>query len=393
MEYTLTNKKHFLPYARQEIDEDDINFVAQTLRSDYLTTGPANIEFENKLSDLVGTKFATCCSSGTAALHLSVNALDLKPGDRVIVPTITFLATANAPRYVGADIIFCDVDPETGLMGVDHLEAAIRNSKQPIAAVFPVHHGGQSPDIKGIATIARSNNMSIVEDASHAIGSLYSGEKASNFVGSCTDSDITTFSFHPTKNIAMGEGGAATTTDKELDHRLKLFRNHGMYREESPEQPWFYQMHHLGFNYRASEIHCALGISQLNKLAQFSRKRRFLVELYDILLKPFGSVVRPVKRMPGQPVWHLYLVLIDFCEIAKSRGEVMKKLDAVGIGSQVHYIPVHQQPYYEKLYGKQDMPGAEKYYNRCLSLPLHTNMEENDVRYVVEALCLILNLQ
>jgi len=362
------------------------------LRSEVLTTGPVNLAFEAKLTELVDAKYAISCSSGTAALHLAVQAIGLKAGDKVVVPTITFLATANAPRYTGADVLFADVEPDTGLMGAGQLEEVIYKIEDKVAAVIPVHLGGQSPNLAEISRLARRHKIAIIEDASHAIGSVYAGSEKNNLVGSCGDSQITTFSFHPAKNIAMGEGGAVTTNDERLAHRLRLLRNHGMVREEHYPDPWFYQMRELGFNYRASDIHCALGLSQLNKLPNFSEKRRRLVESYDLKLGTLAPVVRSVRRMPGNPVWHLYIVLIDFSQIEIDRATVMNRLLAAGIGSQVHYIPVHQQPYYKELYGEMNMPGAEQYYRRCLSLPLYTRMEEKDVQYVVETLGNIIGL-
>ncbi|MDA1091640.1 MAG: UDP-4-amino-4,6-dideoxy-N-acetyl-beta-L-altrosamine transaminase [Proteobacteria bacterium] len=400
----MTSNASLLPYARQLIDDDDIAAVADVLRSDFLTTGPATRAFEEKLCDVTGAPFAVACSSGTAALHLAALALDLQVGDKVIVPSITFLATANAARYVGAEVVFADVNAESGLMGPEQLSQAIEQSGDNIKAVFPVHLGGQSPDMAAIREIAENNSLAVVEDASHALGGAYahSGEAT---VGACAHSDMATFSFHPVKTVAMGEGGAITAWDAALAERLRLLMSHGMTRDadafvhkdmafdkgENDANPWYYEMHDIGFNYRASDIHCALGLSQLGKLEKFVNRRRALADHYDALLAPLAPLARPVTRMPGgKPAWHLYQVLINFEEAGQSRADVMKGLRDQGIGTQVHYIPVHHQPYYRRRYGEQTLPGAEDFYGCCLSLPLFPAMEETDVERVVTELTSVL---
>lgn len=370
------------------------------LQSDFLTTGPVIQEFEEKLTEKTGAKYAVACSSGTAALHLAAMGLDLGPGDAVVVPSITFLATANAARYVGADIIFSDVDPKTGLMGPDDFKKALNNSTANIKAVFPVHLAGQCADIAAISEISRKNGIAVMEDACHALGTTYTTEGGRSLAGSCSHGELAIFSFHPVKTISMGEGGALTTNDKQLADRLKDFRNHGMIRE--PDQfinfdlafdenqnanPWYYEMHETGFNYRASDIHCALGISQLGKFDRFAERRKKLARLYDEALEPFSPILHPIQRVPNcDPVWHLYVVLIDFDKIGMSRAKLMNMLRENGIGTQVHYIPVNRQPYYQSLYGDQLLPGAEKYYQQCLSLPLFPGMQDNDVMKVIDVL-------
>ncbi len=390
----------FLPYGRHGIDEDDIAAVAQVLRGDFLTTGPAVDGFEEKLAGITGVKFAVSCSSGTAALHLATLAMGLGPGDLAVVPSITFLATANAVRYVGADVVFCDVDPDTGLMRPQDLEHAIAEHGGAIKAVLPVHLAGQSPDMKGIAAIARRHGITIIEDACHALGATYGATGGDGPVGGCRDSDMAMFSFHPVKTIAMGEGGAVTTNDPVLAARLGDLRSHGMTRdaarftnsdmafdETGEPNPWYYEMPEIGFNYRASDIHCALGLSQLGKLDRFVARRRRLAARYDELLTPLAPRIKPLGRMPGcRPAWHLYVALIDFAAAGIDRGALMRRLKDQGIGTQVHYIPVHTQPYYRDLYGKIDLPGAEKYYARCLSLPLFPGMADDDPDRVVAAL-------
>ena len=400
----MTYNKKFIPYARQEIDEADILAVLDVLRGDYLTTGPAVDEFENKLCEVTDASFSVSCSSGTAALHLATGALNLGPGDQVVVPSITFLSTANAVRYVGAEVRFSDVNPSNGLMEAQHLEEVILEGCENIKAIIPVHLTGQVPDMDALSEIAGRHGIRIIEDAAHSLGASYYLSGKERAVGNCAISDMTAFSFHPVKNITTGEGGAVTTNNPDLAKRLRTLRNIGMIRDpdqfilhkdafdnKNQPNPWFYEMHELGFNYRSSDIHCALGISQLSKLNQNNEKRRQLAEHYDNQLLSLSPRVRPIHRIRGcRSAWHLYSVLIDFQDIGISRSETMAQLRKLGIGTQVHYIPVHTQPYYHRLYGDQNLPGAMAYYARCLSLPLHVAMTNGDVERVVDELKSIL---
>lgn len=392
----------FLPYGRHLVDEDDIAAVTAVLRSDRLTTGPAVQAFEETLAGRVGAAHAVSCSSGTAALHLAALALGLGPGDRVVVPTLTFLATANAVRYAGAEVVFADVDPETGLMGDSQLRDALaRATNGAVKAVFPVHLAGQCAAMERIAAVAADRGLRVVEDACHAIGSTYEivgGESIP--VGNCRHGDMTVFSFHPVKTVTMGEGGAVTTNDVEMSRRLMRLRNHGMERDATAfvqadlafdgagkANPWYYELQQLGFNYRATDISCALGMSQLRKLDRFVEGRRALVAHYDARLASLAPIVRPIGRVAGcRAAWHLYPVLIDFKAAAVERAAVMRRLREAGIGTQVHYLPVHMQPYYRRRYGEQRLIGAETYYGRSLSLPLFAGMEERDAERVVGAL-------
>jgi len=390
-----------LPYGRHFIDEDDIEAVTRVLRGDYLTTGPAVPAFEAALANYVGAKEALACSSGTAALHLAALALGLGPGDTVIVPAITFLATANAARFVGAEIVFADVDPDTGLMTPEHLKAALADLPPTgKRALFNVHFSGQCEDVETLAKIAREARLAIVDDACHAIGTEYrTASGAWHKIGSNAHADLTCFSFHPVKTIAMGEGGAVSVNDAELAARIKRYRNHGAERDPAKlnepfsrdlsgmPAPWAYEMTEPGYNYRASDIHCALGLSQLKKLPQFVRERRALAALYDKLLAPLWPAVRPLgQRGAVIPAWHLYVTHIDFAQTGLTRGELMATLRGKGIGTQVHYIPVARQPYYKSRYGEPDLPGADTYYQSCLSLPLFVGMTEDDVARVADAL-------
>ena len=389
----MNSESKFLPYGRHTIDESDIESVVSVLRSPALTGGPVVADFEGALANVTGAKAAVSCSSGTAALHLSMAALDLNPGDHVIVPTLTFLASANAVRYVNADVVFADVDASTGLLTPDSLrEALSRAPKGSVKAAVAVHLNGQCCDMAEIAEIARSNDIAVIEDACHALGGHYVDASTSSAVGSCEYSDLSCFSFHPVKTVAMGEGGAVTTNRAPFAEKMKTLRSHGMERTpdvpkapnlaRSPEgepNPWYYEMVNMGWNYRASDIHCALGISQLKKLKENVERRAALVARYDELLSDLSPGVQLLARVGGQVAWHLYVVHIDFKEIGLSRALVMNTLFEAGIGTQVHYLPVHLQPYYRKLYGALHLPGAERYYESCLSLPLFPAMNESDV--------------
>ena len=396
-----------LPYGRQSIDAEDISAVADVLRSDWLTTGPTVRNLEQSIESRFGAQHAVAVSSGTAALHLAAMALGLGPGDKVVVPTITFLSTANAIRFAGADVVFCDVDPDSGLMRPSDLHKAIdEHPAGSIKAVFPVHLAGQVCDMPGIAAIGRQLELHIVEDACHAIGGDYHDGPEVLPVGSCRHSDMAAFSLHPVKTITMGEGGLVCTNRADLNRALLHLRNHGMVRdpegfenkelafdETGSPNPWYYEMSALGYNYRASDLHCALGSSQLGKLDGFVHERRQLAERYNQLLTDLTPLVRPITRQSGRPpAWHLYVVLIDFEAAALSRAAIMKRMLNYGIATQVHYVPVHRQPYYSNLYGARQLPGAERYYGRCLSLPLHPSMTDHDVDRVVEALTLSLDL-
>ena len=398
-----------LPYGRQAIDEDDIAAVASVLRSDWLTTGPATKAFEAALAERCGAPHAVSCANGTAALHLACLALGLGADHSVIVPSMTFAATANAPRLVGAEVVFADVDPETGLMrDADFKDAIARTGARGrrASAVFPVDLAGQCEDLAAIAALAHAEGMVVVEDACHAIGGEYRRHDGAWVpVGASRDSDMTVFSFHPVKTIAAGEGGAVLTQRAELAERLSLFRGHGIHRnatafvdveagfDQATVNPWYYEMVALGLNYRLSDVNCALGLSQLKKLDRFVATRRSLAAHYDARLAPLAPVVRPIARSPwSRPAWHLYSVLIDFDQAGMSRGHVARELEACGIRCQVHYIPVHRQPYYRARYGEQSLLGAESYYRRTLSLPLFVGMTNGDVDRVADALGKILGV-
>ncbi|MBC8159560.1 MAG: UDP-4-amino-4,6-dideoxy-N-acetyl-beta-L-altrosamine transaminase [Alphaproteobacteria bacterium] len=395
----MSGSAPFLPYGRQWIDDDDIAAVAQALRGDFLTTGPMVDKFEQAFAERVGARFAVVCTSGTAAQHLTTLALELKPGDTAIVPAVTFLSTANCARYVGTEVVFADVDPDTGLMEAEHLREALSRATNA-GAVFPVHLTGQCANMQAIHDLARQHGLTIVEDACHAIGTTYETQDNKTIaVGACAHSDMAVFSLHPVKTITMGEGGVITTNDAALAARLKRLRSHGMTREAGrfvnsdlaldgtgETNPWYYEMAEVGFNYRAPDINCALGLSQLSKLDRFVAARRALVAHYDRRLAPLAPRIKPLSKTACAPGWHLYVALIDFKAAGMERAELMAKLHERGIGSQVHYIPVHVQPYYRDRYGDTELPGAMTYYDRCLSLPLFPEMSTDDADRVVDAL-------
>jgi UDP-4-amino-4,6-dideoxy-N-acetyl-beta-L-altrosamine transaminase len=396
-------REPFLPYGRQVIEEDDIAAVCEVLRGDFLTTGPMVGRFENALATAVRAKHAVVCANGTAALHMAARALNLGPGTKVIVPSVTFLATASAPHLNGAEIVFADVDPDSGLMRPRDLAEALQRAGKA-DALFNVHLNGQCGAVDEIADLARANGLRIVDDACHALGTSYTaGDGEPRLVGQNAFSDLTVFSFHPVKTVTMGEGGAVTAQDDTLAEALKRARNHGMTREaqdfENPDaferenqpNPWYYELVEPGFNWRATDLQCALGLSQLAKLPRFSTRRRALATAYDTLLAPLAPRMVPVARpWNTTPTLHLYAVLIDFEACGLSRAELMRRLSDDGIGSQVHYYPVHRQRYYAARYGKTALPGADRYYARVLSLPLFASMSTGDVERVARALRKIL---
>jgi UDP-4-amino-4,6-dideoxy-N-acetyl-beta-L-altrosamine transaminase len=392
----------FLPYGRQSIDADDIAAVTAALRGDYLTTGPKVAEFEQAFAAYTGARFAVASNSGTAALHLACLALGLRPGDHVVVPSVTFLATANAARFCGADVIFADVDPLSGRMTAETLTEALAHYPDiKPKAVLPVHINGHCVDLPAIGAIAERRGMAMIEDACHALGGLHrAGNGSRAKVGANAIGNLSCFSLHPVKTVTTGEGGVTTTNDRALYQAMLLYRNHGMTRDPAAftakEQafdaagtalPWYYEMQELGPNYRLTDIACALGLSQLGKLDRFIARRRALAARYDQALRN----LRPrLQLVPGQagddPALHLYVALIDFQAIGCSRVEAMAFLKARGIGTQVHYLPVHRQPYYRRLYGELHLPGADAYYDKALSIPLYPDMTDQDADRVIAAL-------
>lgn len=383
----------FLGYGRQNIDENDIEAVTDALRSDHLTQGPFTRKFEQALRETLDVPFVTACSSGTTALHMAALAMGLGPGDAVIVPAMTFAATANAVLYTGATVVFADCDPDNGLMNIPQVEDAIVRvpANKTLRAVFCVHMNGQCSDMPALYAFCQAKGLHLLEDACHAIGTTYGEDHK---IGSCRHSDVAVFSFHPVKTIAMGEGGAVMTRNPDFGRQIALLVTHGITRDPAAyidqsmaAAPWYHEMQILGYNYRASDIHCALGLSQWKKLNFFSSERRRLMDIYTKALTPLAPALRMIARTNCSPVFHLNAVLIDFERAGLNKTRLMMDLKERQIGTQVHYIPVYQHPYYRALYPDHPiLPGAERYYRDVLSLPLFVGMTEQDVDYVAATL-------
>ncbi|MFN6961779.1 MAG: UDP-4-amino-4,6-dideoxy-N-acetyl-beta-L-altrosamine transaminase, partial [Rhodocyclaceae bacterium] len=378
-----------IPYGRQDIGEEDVAAVAAVLRSDCLTQGPAVPRFEQAVAGLCSVRHAVAVNSGTSALHLACLALGLGPGDRLWTSPITFVASANCARYCGAEVDFVDIDPATCNMSVtalaEKLERAATSGRVP-KIVVPVHFAGQPCDMAAIHSLARRYGFKIIEDASHALGARYRGEP----VGNCRYSDITVFSFHPVKIITTGEGGMALTNDAALAETMALLRSHGITRdpaqmEREPDGPWYYQQIMLGFNYRMTDIQAALGMSQLQRLAAFVARRRELAERYHRRLAGLPLTL-PAEAEGARSAWHLYVIRLQREQIRKTHREVFEFLRAAGIGVNLHYIPVHMQPYYRRLGFKiGDFPEAERYYAEAISLPMYAALTEPQQDQVIAA--------
>lgn len=355
-----------IPYGRQTVEEDDIQTVVDVLKSDYLTTGPKIEEFEKAVSDYTGAKYAVAISNGTAALHAACFAAGIGEGDEVITTPLTFAASANCVLYCGGTPVFADVDAKTYNIDPEDIRRKITEHTK---AIIPVHLAGQPCDMDAIHAIAKEHHLVVIEDGAHALGSEYKGKK----IG--TLSDMTTFSFHPVKPITTGEGGMIVTNDENFYKRLCLFRSHGITRDESlmtrNEGPWFYQQLELGYNYRMTDIQCALGCSQMKKLDRFLSLRRELVKRYDEAFRSCENIVIPYQLPETNSGWHLYIIQVPNCD----RKKVFEELKAEGIGVNVHYIPVYYHPYYQE-HGYHDVhcSNAEEVYSHIISLPLYPGL-------------------
>ena len=369
-----------IPYGRQIVDEADVAAVVEVLRSDFLTQGPAVPRFEAALREATGAAHALAVNSATSALHVACMALDLGPGDALWTVPNTFVASANVGLYCGASVDFVDIDPATYLMDADALEAKLATTAPP-KVLIPVHFAGQTCDMARIHAIARAHGIRVVEDASHSIGATYRGGP----VGDCRFSDVAVFSFHPVKIVTTAEGGACTTQDDDLAARIGLHRSHGVTRdpalmEGESEGGWYYEQVALGYNYRMTELQAALGASQMTKLASFVDARHRIRARYDDLLADL-PLVRPHQDPDGRSALHLYPVQVE------DRARVFARLREAGIGANVHYIPVHLQPFYRRMgFARGDFPVAEGYYDRAISLPLHPGLTEAEQDRVVAAL-------
>lgn len=374
-----------IPYGRQSIDEDDIEAVVAALRSPFLTQGPLVEQFESALAARAQARHCVVFSSATSALQCAVRALGLPAGSSGVTSTNTFVASANCMALGGVIPRFADIDPRTYNVVPETLEAACDGSTR---LLVPVHFAGQPCDMHGIGELASRRSLAVIEDASHAIGSVHPDGDP---VGSCSRSDMTVFSFHPVKTLTSGEGGAVTTNDSALHAALLRLRSHGITRDpsllESNPGPWWYEQHDLSGNHRLTDIQCALGLSQLGKLDRFKRARRAIVLRYREELGGCLHVVLPHEAPGVDSCFHLFATRIDFAALGTTRKDAMAKLLARGVGTQVHYIPVHLQPWYRGTYGFGEgmFPNAEAYYDQALSLPLHPSMTDSDIDMVVRA--------
>jgi len=377
-----------IPYGRQFIDEEDIQEVIKTLKSDFITQGPKIKEFESALCEYTGAKYAVVVSSGTAGLHLACLAIGIQKEDEVITSPITFVASANCVLYCGGKPVFADIQEDT--VNIDPEEIKNKITKKT-KAIIPVHFAGHPCDLEEIYAIAKKHNLMIIEDACHALGAEYKNSK----IGSCKYSDLAVFSFHPVKSITTGEGGAVLTNNKKLYEKLFMLRNHGITKDPTKftinYQPstindygsWYYEMQELGFNYRITDFQCALGLSQLKKLNKFIQRRREIVEIYNKELSKIEEIILPKERPYVKSSWHIYYIRLKNFQ---RRKEVFERLRKKGIGVQVHYIPVHFQPYYRDNfnYKEGDFPKAENYYKSAITIPLFLNLGKNEIEYIIE---------
>lgn len=356
-------------YGKQNITEEDIQAVVETLRSPYLTCGPKVKEFEKAICDYTGAKYCVAVNSATSGLHIAMMAAGVGVGDEIITSPMTFLASANCARFCGASVKFADVEKETANIDFKEIEKHITNRTK---AVVPVHFAGQACNMEGINNVLpKDRKIYIIEDAAHAIGSDYRNSK----VGSCKYSDMTVFSFHPVKTITTCEGGAVTTNDEELYKKLCAFRAHGMHKDGDMVNDWRYEMRELGYNYRMTDVQAALGISQMIRLDTFKKRRREIVDFYNKNL----NLPHLIEKDFSNACFHLYPILVE------NRREFYFKAREVGLNLQVHYIPVHTQPYYRELgYKWGDYPFAEDYYNHCISLPLYPDLTDDDLIEIVK---------
>jgi UDP-4-amino-4,6-dideoxy-N-acetyl-beta-L-altrosamine transaminase len=371
-------RPRMLPYGHQWIDEEDVAAVKEVLLSDYLTTGPGVAAFETAFAEKVGARHAVAVSSGTAALHAALHAAGIEPGDEVITTPLTFAADANAVLYLGGRPVFADIDPETLL--IDPSDVARRMTPRT-KAIIAVDYAGQPADIEALRSLAERRGLVLVEDACHSLGAHHSGRPVGSLAA------LTAFSFHPVKHVTTGEGGMVTTDDDVLARRLRTFRNHGITTLPSERVTWEYEMVTLGFNYRLSDIHAVLGLSQLRRLDTFITRRREIAAVYDRALQGVRAIRRPQPAPGRDHVWHLYVIQLELDRLSADRAAVLAALRAENIGVNVHYIPVYFHPYYRELgYERGSCPVAETAYERVLSLPIFPRMSPADVEDVLSAL-------
>ncbi len=374
-------------YGHQHITEKDIQAVEKVLRSNYLTQGPVIESFEKKVANYCGAKYAVAVTNATSALHIACKAAGLGEGDVLWTSPITFTASANCGRYCGADVDFVDIDDKTYNMSVAELRHKLETAVQKPKVVIPVHLAGQSCDMEAIKALADECDFKIIEDASHATGADYKNTK----VGSCCYSDMTVFSFHPVKIVTTGEGGMVLTNNKDLYEKLKLYRSHGITRDadlmtQGADGPWYYQQIELGFNYRMTDLQAALGCSQMDSLDEFVARRRYLVKRYNEKLKEL-PLRTPYQDEATNPSWHIYIIRVDFTKVTLSKKEIFARMRDRGIALNLHYIPVHTQPYYQNLgFKKGDFPVSERYYEEAITLPLYYDLTDEQQDQIIQAL-------
>ncbi len=366
----------FIPYGRQNISDEDINAIVNVLKGDWITQGPSVKGFEDKLTAYTGAKYCSAISSATSGLHLACLALGVGTNDTVWTSPNSFVASSNCALYCGAGIDFVDIDKHTYNMCVSSLEQKLKSAKKLPKVVIPVHFSGQSCDMVRIKELSEEYGFKIIEDASHCIGGSYGDNK----IGSCEYSDFCVFSFHPVKIITTGEGGAIMCNNEELANKVAMLRTHGITRDNiESDEPWYYEQQQLGLNYRITDIQCALGSSQMDRLDGFINKRHELADRYDRLLK--GLPIKTPVRISGYSALHLYVIQVE------NRREVFDYLRANNIGVNVHYIPIHTQPYYKDLgFNDGDFPVAEDYYAKAISLPMFPDLTSDEQSYVVQKL-------
>ena len=374
-------------YGHQHITKKDIQAVEKVLCSNYLTQGPAIESFEKKVANYCGTKYVVAVTNATSALHIACKAAGLGEGDVLWTSPITFTASANCGRYCGADVDFVDIDDKTYNMSVAELRHKLETAVKKPKVVIPVHLAGQSCDMEAIKALADEYGFKIIEDASHATGADYKNTK----VGSCRYSDMTVFSFHPVKIVTTGEGGIVLTNNKELYEKLKLYRSHGITRDsdlmtQEADGPWYYQQIELGFNYRMTDMQAALGCSQMDSLDEFVARRRYLVRRYNEKLKDL-PIRTPYQSEDTNPSWHIYIIRVDFTKVVLSKKEIFARMRDRGIALNLHYIPVHTQPYYRNLgFKKGDFPVSETYYEEAITLPLYYDLTDEQQDQIIQAL-------
>lgn len=381
-------RNNYLPYGHQWIDESDVGEVIKVLKSDWLTQGPKVKEFEEAVAKYCKVRYSVAFSSGTAALHGAAYASGLKKGDEAICTPMTFAASSNCVLYVGGNVKFADIKPDTYNINPDEIKKKITDKTK---VIVPVDYAGQPCDIDEINKIAEENNLTVIEDASHAIGAEYKNKKIGRL------SDLSIFSFHPVKHITTGEGGMVLTNNEDFYEELLLFRTHGITKNkkkmEKYEGDWYYEMQKLGYNYRITDLQCVLGISQFKKIDRFIKRRREIVKEYNNEFEKLAALIIPYEKPDVKSAYHLYMLQLKLEKLKGNRKQIFDAIRAENIGVHVHYIPIHLQPYYRKEFGfkKGDFPITEKYYERCLTIPLFPMMSDDDVFDVISAVKKVIN--